>query len=108
MTTIDDEQQLRSLYLPAKERAVKKQLSKLDHHCKRFVALAPFVVLATYDKDGNMDASPRGGEPGFIKVVDDNTLVLPDWAGNNRLDTFSNIVANGRIGMIFLIGRAHV
>jgi PPOX class probable FMN-dependent enzyme len=103
MNTVTDAKTLRTLYRPAKERAVRKQLTKLDHHCKRFVALSPFVVLATSDADGNMDASPRGGEPGFVKVVDDHTLILPDWSGNNRLDTFSNIVTTGRIGMIFFV-----
>ena len=90
-TMIATEKDLRLLYAPAKERAVKKQLTSLDHHCKRFVALSPFVVLATSDAEGNMDASPRGGEPGFVKVVDDHTLILPDWSGNNRLDTFGNL-----------------
>lgn len=103
MTQVTTEQDLRQIYAPIKERAVKKQLSRLDSHCKRFVALSPFVVLATCDAAGNMDASPRGGEPGFIKVLDEHTLILPDWSGNNRLDTFSNIVANGRIGMIFFV-----
>lgn len=102
-TMIATEKDLRSLYAPAKERAVKKQLCRLDHHCRRFVALSPFVVLATSDAEGNMDASPRGGEPGFVKVVDDHTLILPDWSGNNRLDTFGNIVATGRVGMIFFV-----
>ena len=103
MSAIETTQQLRAMYAPAKERAVRKQLSKLDHHCRRYVALSPFVVLATSDAEGNLDASPRGGEPGFIKVIDDNTLIIPDWTGNNRLDTFSNILATGRIGAIFLV-----
>jgi uncharacterized protein len=60
-------------------------------------------VLSTCDKEGNMDASPRGGEAGFIKAIDDNTVIIPDWTGNNRLDTFSNIVDTGRIGAIFLV-----
>jgi uncharacterized protein len=103
MTAIETTGQLRAMYLPAKERAVKKQLSKLDHHCRRFLALAPFAVLATSDAEGNMDASPRGGEPGFVKVIDDSTIIIPDWTGNNRLDTFSNIIATGRIGAIFFV-----
>ncbi|MBM3342215.1 MAG: pyridoxamine 5'-phosphate oxidase family protein [Betaproteobacteria bacterium] len=103
MAAISSEQALRERYLPAKERAVKKQLSKLDQHCKRFIGLSPFLVLATADAEGNMDASPRGGEPGFVKVIDDHTIIIPDWTGNNRLDTFSNVVATGRVGAIFLV-----
>ena len=103
MSAIETTQQLRSLYLPAKERAVKKQLSRLDQHCKNFLALARFAVLSTADAQGNMDASPRGGDAGFIKAIDDNTVIIPDWTGNNRLDTFSNILDTGRIGAIFLV-----
>ena len=103
MAVIESTEQLRTMYLPAKERAVKKQLSRLDHHCKNFLALARFAVLSTCDTQGNMDASPRGGEAGFIKVIDDNTVIIPDWTGNNRLDTFSNIIDTGRIGAIFLV-----
>lgn len=103
MSVIETTQQLRSMYLPAKERAVKKQLSRLDIYCRNFLALARFVVLSTADAEGNMDASPRGGEAGFIKVIDDNTVIIPDWTGNNRLDTFSNILETLRIGAIFLV-----
>ena len=103
MAVIESTEQLRTMYLPAKERAVKKQLSRLDHHCRNFLALARFAVLSTCDTQGNMDASPRGGEAGFIKVIDDNTVIIPDWTGNNRLDTFSNIIDTGRIGAIFLV-----
>jgi len=103
MSAIETEQQLRAMYAQPKERAVKKQLPRLDQHCRNFLALVRFAVLSTVDAEGNMDASPRGGEAGFIKVIDDNTVIVPDWRGNNRLDTFSNIVATGRIGAIFLV-----
>ncbi len=103
MSAIDTMQQLRALYLPAKERAVKKQLPRLDQHCRNFLARVRFAVLSTCDAQGNMDASPRGGEAGFIKVIDDNTVIIPDWTGNNRLDTFTNILESGRIGAIFLV-----
>ncbi len=103
MSAIETTQQLRSMYLPAKERAVKKQMPRLDHHCRNFLALVRFAVFSTCDAEGNMDASPRGGEAGFIKVIDDNTVIVPDWTGNNRLDTFSNILDTGRIGAIFLV-----
>lgn len=103
MSAIETTTQLRSMYLPAKERAVKKQMSRLDQHCRNFLTLARFAVLSTCDATGNMDASPRGGEAGFIKVIDDNTVIIPDWTGNNRLDTFANILDTGRIGAIFLV-----
>ena len=103
MSIIETEQQLRSMYLPAKERAIRKQMPRLDQHCRNFLALVRFAVLSTCDEDGNMDASPRGGEAGFIKAIDDNTVIIPDWTGNNRLDTFTNILQTSRIGAIFLV-----
>lgn len=94
---------LRSLYPPPGERAVRKQLAALDVHCRRFVSLAPLLVISSASATGRMDASPRGGEPGFAKVTDDNTVLIPDAPGNNRLDTLSNIVETGRAGLLFLI-----
>ena len=96
-------EQLRSLYAPAKERAVKKQLSALDVHCQRFIELSPFVVLSSIGLDHILDASPRGGAPGFVKSVDAHTLLIPDSPGNNRLDTLENIIHTGKVGMLFLI-----
>ena len=95
--------QLRALYAAPKERAVKKQLASLDVHCQRFIALSPFVVVASSAEVGDMDASPRGGAPGFIRCVDEKTLLLPDAPGNNRLDSLENIVATGRVGLLFMV-----
>ena len=96
--------QLRALYAPAKERSVRKQIDHLDAHCRRFIGLAPFVVLASSNTGAQMlDASPRGGEPGFVKVQGAHTLLLPDSPGNNRLDTLENILDTGRIGLLFLV-----
>ncbi len=103
MSIIETDEQLRTLYGPAKERAVKKQMARLDHHCRDFLALARFAVFSTCDSDNNMDASPRGGDAGFIKVIDDNTVIVPDWSGNNRLDTFANVLDTARIGALFLV-----
>jgi PPOX class probable FMN-dependent enzyme len=94
---------LRALYAAPKERSVKKQLAALDPHCRHFIGLSPFLVLATHDGAGALDASPRGGVPGFVKVRDDHTLLIPDAPGNNRLDSLENIVATGRAGLLFLI-----
>ena len=101
--TIDSVENLRQLYAAPTERAVKKEIPTLDKHCRRFLELSPFVVLATSDKAGNADASPRGGAPGFVKALDAKTLLIPDAPGNNRLDTLENIVATGRVGLLFLI-----
>jgi PPOX class probable FMN-dependent enzyme len=100
---ITDLAQLRALYAAPKERAVKKQLSSLDVHCQHFIALSPFVVVASCAAAGDLDASPRGGAPGFIQCVDAKTLLLPDAPGNNRLDSLENIVATGRVGLLFMV-----
>jgi PPOX class probable FMN-dependent enzyme len=100
---IDSLDKLRSAYPPAKERSLKKELRTLDKHCLRFIALSPFVVLASGSAENRFDASPRGGEPGFVKAPDAGTLLIPDAPGNNRLDTLENILATGRIGLLFLL-----
>ena len=99
-TTLDA---LRALYPAPKERAVLKQLDALDAHCQRFIALSPFVVVASAGDAGRQDASPRGGAPGFVAVADAHTLLIPDAPGNNRLDTLENIVITGQVGLLFLI-----
>jgi PPOX class probable FMN-dependent enzyme len=95
---------LRALYAQAGERASKKQLARLDAHGRRFVELAPFCVVASAGVDGRLlDASPRGGAPGFARVRNDATLLLPDDCGNNRLDTLENLLRDPRIALIFMI-----
>jgi PPOX class probable FMN-dependent enzyme len=98
-----DTQALRALYPAPRERALRKQLPQLDAHCLRFIALSPFVVLASAGEQGDLDASPRGGEPGFVHAPDAHTLLLPDAPGNNRLDTLVNITQTGRLGLLFMI-----
>jgi uncharacterized protein len=100
---IESIEALRERYAAPTERALKKQLSKLDEHCLRFLALSPFVVLASGSSEARYDASPRGGDPGFVRAPDAHTLLIPDASGNNRLDTLQNIVATGRLGLLFLI-----
>jgi len=100
---IETVEQLRAAYPEPKRRSVLKQLDHLDRHCRRFIELSPFVVVATAGRDGNLDASPRGGASGFVKALDAHTLHLPDALGNNRLDSHSNIIDTGRVGMIFFI-----
>ena len=103
MDTLHNQDALRQLYDAPMERAVRKEISALDVHCQRFIALSPFVVLSTADAALNLDASPRGGAPGFVKVADAHTLLLPDAPGNNRLDSLQNILATGKLGLLFLI-----
>lgn len=100
---VETVEQLRALYAMPKERAVRKQLSSLDRHCRRFIELSPFVVVASSSVAQSMDASPRGGAPGFVKVLDERTLLIPDAPGNNRLDTLENIIGTGQVGLFFLI-----
>jgi len=100
---IDTVAELRTLYAAPKERALKKQLAALDPHCRSFIALSPFITVASCSADGAMDSSPRGGAPGFVKAIDEHTLLIPDAPGNNRLDTLENIVATGKVGLLFLI-----
>ncbi len=100
---ITTEQQLLDLYGQPSERAQKKSMTALDKHAKHFIETSPFIVLATYAKDGKMDASPRGGDSGFVKVLDDQTLLIPDAKGNNRLDSLKNILHTQNIAALFLI-----
>ena len=100
---IESVEALRRVYSEAKGRAVQKQIDHIDVHCARFIGLSPFVVIASVDAVGALDASPRGGAPGFVRVSDARTLLIPDSPGNNRLDTLTNIIASGRVGLLFMI-----
>ena len=93
---------LREHYPPAIERARLKVLRKLDRHCERFIALSPFLCMGTAG-DSGIDVSPRGDRPGFVHILDEVTLAIPDWPGNNRLDSLTNLVSNPQIGILFLI-----
>ena len=92
------------LYAAPKGRTLAKTLDHIDQHAARFISFSPFCVLATTGADGSVDVSPRGGESGFVKVDGPNRLLLPDRAGNNRLDSFRNLVGGaGGVGLIFFI-----
>jgi len=101
--TIEDVKQLRESYGAPSERALKKQLSRLDKHCRDFIARSPFLVIASADPTGRCDASPKGDAPGFVQVIDDTTLLIPDRLGNNRIDTLANLLARPGIGLIFFV-----
>ena len=102
MSTISTPEALRACFAPAGERSVKKELPQLDVHARRFIALSPFLVLSSSGVDG-ADASPRGGAPGFVQVVDAHTLLIPDSPGNNRLDSLQNLIVNPQVGLLFLV-----
>lgn len=100
---IEDEAALRERYEQPLARVLRKELTRLDEMARRLIALAPIVLVASHDADGRCDVTPRGGQPGFVTVLDDDHLAIPDATGNNRLDTLRNVVATGHAGLIFLI-----
>jgi len=102
-TAIRSENDLRALHAPPSDLVKRKCVDRLDKHCRAFIALSPFLVLGTAGAGGRADVSPRGDPPGFVKVIDDKTLLIPDRPGNNLLDSLSNIVANPEVGLLFLI-----
>lgn len=101
--TITTVEELRTVMAMPSEPALRKELSRLDEHCRWFIERAPFVFIATSGADGRCDVSPKGDAPGFVQVLDDETLVLPDRPGNNRADSITNILENPHIGMIFVV-----
>jgi len=85
------------------ELVQKKMLRRLDAHCRRFIALSPFLVLGTSDAQGRHDVSPRGDAPGFVRVLDDTTLLIPDRPGNRLFDSLGNIARQPRLALLFLL-----
>lgn len=95
---------LASIYPNPTPRVIAKARPELDVHSKKFIAMSPFCVLATSGSDGSVDASPRGGNPGFVHVAGANALLMPDRSGNNRIDSFRNIVeGTGFLQLIFFV-----
>lgn len=83
--------------------AAHKTMPRLDRHSRAFITLSPFLVLATTDGNGGVDASPRGDAPGFVAMCNETTLVIPDRPGNRRVDSFSNVVRHPGVGLIFFV-----
>jgi uncharacterized protein len=96
-------QRLRELSKQPSSRANNKIISHIDDICMRFIAASPFVIIASRGVDGLMDLSPKGDPPGFVAVLDERTLAIPDRLGNHRLDTFENLLTHPEIGLLFLI-----
>ena len=103
MDVIEDISEIREIYGEPRERAVKKQLPRLEKHSRAFIELSPFLVIASTDPSGRCDASPKGDAPGFVRVIDDETLLIPDRLGNNRIDTIGNLLAWPGVGLIFFV-----
>lgn len=109
--------ELEALYGQPSGAAVAKEIDHLNGPYRAFVEKAPFVAIASAGEEG-LDCTPRGDPAGFVRIVDDRTLLIPDRRGNNRIDTLRNIVERGRVGLLFLIpgvgetlrvnGRAHI
>jgi PPOX class probable FMN-dependent enzyme len=99
LTTIE---QLEALYGQPHERALRKEIAYVNEDYRAFIEVAPFAMLATAGPDG-LDCSPRGDAPGFVRVVDERTLALPDRIGNNRLDSLRNIIVEPRLALLFII-----
>lgn len=103
MSDLDSLQSLREHYGEPSATARRKQLDRLDHHCRKLIAASPFVVIGTSNARGEQDVSPRGDPPGFVRVLDDKHLLIPDRPGNRRLDSLSNLLENPGIGLLFMI-----
>jgi PPOX class probable FMN-dependent enzyme len=101
--TVTTEQELRDLYGHPGPRAVAKERPVLNADCRDFIAHSPFLVMGTAGTDGRCDVSPKGDAPGFVHVLDEHHLAVPDRIGNNRLDGLRNIVENDHVGLLFLI-----
>jgi len=101
--TLATESELRELYREPSATVRAKKVARIDDSARSFIEASPFCLLATADGDGHSDVSPRGGPPGFVKVLDDTRIAIPDLSGNNLLDSLTNIVANPNAGMLFVL-----
>jgi len=102
-TILKSENQLLDLYHSPTDVVINKEISFFDQGCKDFIAASSFVLMGTVGTDGKLDVSPRGGPSGFVKVLDESHLAIPDLNGNNRLDSIRNIINQGNIGLLFII-----
>ena len=100
---VTGQEELRELVGQPNELTVQMVLPALDQHCRAFIAHSPFLLIGTSNSAGRGDVSPKGDPPGFVQVLDDRTLVIPDRPGNRRLDTLMNIVVNPEVGLLFLV-----
>ena len=102
MKTITSIEELEQIYGDVSDRSLWKELDSINDHYRQFIEKSPFLILSTYSENG-VDCSPRGDPPGFVRVVDNKCILIPDRRGNNRLDSLKNIINNPRVGLLFLI-----
>jgi PPOX class probable FMN-dependent enzyme len=100
ITNLDE---LRDVHPAPRRRSIDKEIDHLDEHCRRFISLSPFVLVASAEPGGRCDVSPKGGPAGFVEVLDDHRLLIPDATGNRRLDGLQNMLENPQVGLLFLI-----
>lgn len=103
MSQITTLEELRELYAMPHPLAVAKDLHHIDSHSRTFIETSTLFFLSSHNQNGGLDISPRGGESGFVKVLDEKTLAFPDSPGNNRLDTLTNILSNPSVGLVFVV-----
>lgn len=101
--TIRTQEGLREILGQSEGLAVTKSLKRLDRYCKQYLSLSPFLLIGTSNAQGKADVSPRGDASGFVQVLDDTTIAIPDRPGNNRADTMVNILQNPNVGLILLV-----
>jgi uncharacterized protein len=100
---ISSREALRTVIRQPSELVIAKEINFLDEHCKSLIALSPFILIATSNKRGRCDVSPKGDPPGFVQVLSDKYLAIPDRPGNARLDSIENILENPQVGLLFVI-----
>lgn len=100
---VPDEDSLRALFPATHEAAIQKCQTRLDKYARDYIRRSPFLCLGTQDQTGKADVSPRGDPAGFVTVLDDRTLAIPDRPGNNRLDSLTNILSNPAVGLLFIV-----
>lgn len=96
-------EELRKLYNKPSGRTILKELNQLEEHSENFINNSPFVMVGSHSNSGDIEVSPKGGKPGFVKITDKNKIVIPDSKGNNRQDSLTNIIETGKIELLFLI-----
>ncbi len=101
--SIASQAELRRTYREPAPRAQQKVLDHIDRHARDFIALSPFCVVSSLGADGRQDTSPRGDPPGFVAVLDERTLLIPDRPGNNQVDSLQNVIAHPEVGLLFLV-----
>jgi PPOX class probable FMN-dependent enzyme len=100
---IRSEEELRAILGVPTPSVANKAIDYIDEHCRAFIGKSPFLLIASSDASGHVDVSPKGDPPGFVQVLDERTLAIPDRPGNRRADTFTNLLQNPQIGLLFLI-----